>query len=176
MKQLSGLDSAFLYLETDNAPMHIGGVSILDPRTPDGRFTLDTLRQVLAARLDRSRPFTERLASVPWNLGKPYWVEDESFDLDRHLERTQLPEPGGWRELSALTAWELGQPLPRDRPLWKMLLVEGVDGIVNEGVLVIPEGRTMTALDTFRIRGNGGVIRLDGDDARCNYVLFYKRG
>ncbi|MEE8524517.1 MAG: wax ester/triacylglycerol synthase family O-acyltransferase [Thermoanaerobaculia bacterium] len=132
MKQLSGLDSAFLYLETDNAPMHIGGVSILDPRTPDGRFTLDTLRRVLAARLHRSRTFTERLASVPLNLGKPYWIEDESFDLERHLERTQLPEPGGWRELSALTAWELGQLLPRDRPLWKMLLVEGVDGI--EGV------------------------------------------
>lgn len=132
MKQLSGLDSAFLYLETENAPMHIGGVSILDPRTPDGLFTLDTLRKVLAARLHRSRTFTERLASVPLNLGKPYWVEDESFDLDRHLERTQLPEPGGWRELSALTAWELGQVLPRDRPLWKMLLVEGVDGI--EGV------------------------------------------
>ncbi len=132
MKQLSGLDSAFLYLETENAPMHIGGVSILDPRTPNGPFTLDTLKAVLEARLHRSRTFTERLAAVPLNLGKPYWIEDEDFDLDRHLERTQLPEPGGWRELSALTAWELSQVLPRDRPLWKMLLVEGVDGI--EGV------------------------------------------
>jgi WS/DGAT/MGAT family acyltransferase len=132
MKQLSGLDSAFLYLETDNAPMHIGGVSILDARTPNGRFTLDTLRAVLAARLHRSRTFVERLAAVPLNLGKPYWTEDEDFDLDRHLERTQLPEPGGWKELSALIAWELGQLLPRDRPLWKMLFVEGVDGI--EGV------------------------------------------
>ena len=45
------------------------------------------------------------------------------------------------------------------------LFVEGEDGIVNEGSLVIPEGHTLTALESFRIRGNGGVIRLDGDDA-----------
>ncbi len=129
MQQLTGLDSIFLYLETDNAPMHIGGLSILDARTPEGRFGLADLRRILASRLHRSRTFTQRLVEVPLNLGNPYWVEDEDFDLDRHLERTQLPEPGGWKELSALVAWEMSQPLPRDRPLWQILMVEGVDGI-----------------------------------------------
>jgi WS/DGAT/MGAT family acyltransferase len=109
--------------------MHIGGVSILDPRTPRGRFGLDDLRRLLAARLNRSRTFTQRLVEVPLKLGNPYWVEDEEFDLDRHLERTQLPEPGGFKELRALVAWEMSQPLPRDRPLWQLLFVEGVDGV-----------------------------------------------
>ena len=132
MHQLSGLDATFLSLETDNAPMHIAGVAILDARTPTGRFGLDELKTMLVARLDRSRTFTERLVEVPLKLGTPYWTEDESFDIDRHVERTQLPEPGGWRELSALVSWELARKLPRDRPLWQMLFVEGVDGI--EGV------------------------------------------
>lgn len=131
-QQLSGLDASFLTLETPNAPMHIGGVSILEAETPEGPFDLDLLRRLMASRLHVARTFTQKLADVPLKLGKPYWVDDEAFDLDRHLSRTQLPEPGGAHELAALMSWELAQPLPRDRPLWSLLLVEGVDGI--EGI------------------------------------------
>lgn len=132
MHQLTGLDSSFLYLETPNAPMQIAGVSIVDPRTPDGRFGLDQLRALILSRLHVSQTFTQKLVEVPLNLGKPYWETDPDFDIDRHLHRTQLPEPGGWKELSALMAWELQQILPRDRPLWDMLLVEGLDTL--EGI------------------------------------------
>lgn len=129
MKQLSGLDSAFLYLETATSPMHIGGVSILEPDTEEGPFTLDKLKALMASRLHTCRTFTEKLAEVPLNLGRPYWVEDPDFALDRHVERTQLPEPGGMEELRALVEWELAQPLERDRPLWHLLLVEGLDRV-----------------------------------------------
>ena len=104
--------------------MHIGGVSIIERKTSEGPFDLDHLRRLIASRLGASRTLTQRLQEVPLNLGKPYWVEDEDFDLDRHLSRTQLPEPGGWKELGALMAWEFSRPLPRDRPLWELLLVE----------------------------------------------------
>lgn len=132
MQQLTGLDAAFLYLETPNAPMQIGGISIIDPETPDGRFNLDKLRDLLSSRIHTSRTFTQRLMEVPLKLGKPYWIEDEDFDIDRHLSRTQLPEPGGWKELSALMAWEFSQPMDRDKPLWEILLVEGLESV--EGV------------------------------------------
>lgn len=131
MQQLTGLDSAFLYLETENSPMHIGGVSILDANTPDGPLTLDALKELMASRLHTSRAFTQKLTDVPLNLGRPYWVEDPNFDLDQHIEKTQLPEPGGMKELRALVAWEMAQPLDRDRPLWKFLLVEGLNTIDN---------------------------------------------
>ena len=145
MEQLSGLDATFLYLETDNAPMHIGGVSIIDPNQGDGsRFGLEDLRRLMAARLDgheaSAKIFRQRLAEVPLDLGRPYWVEDERFDLDRHIERTQLPEPGGAKELAALAAWEFAERLERDRPLWKFLLVEGVDtvpGVPKGSIAVI---------------------------------------
>ncbi|MEM7585660.1 MAG: wax ester/triacylglycerol synthase family O-acyltransferase [Acidobacteriota bacterium] len=132
MQQLTGLDASFLYLETDNAPMHIGGVSIIDPETPNGRLGLDELRDLLQSRIRTSRTFTQRLVQVPLKLGRPYWIEDENFDINRHITRTQLPEPGGLKELSALMAWEFGQIMDRDKPLWELLLVEGLNTI--EGI------------------------------------------
>ncbi len=136
MEKLSGLDATFLYLETEHAPMHIGGVSIIDPKKPDGsRFGLEDLRRLMRERLPAARIFRQRLAEVPLDLGKPYWVDDEKFDLDFHVERTQLPEPGGARELAALAAWEFGQHLDRTRPLWKFVLVEGVDTVPD-----VPKG------------------------------------
>ncbi len=132
MEQLTGLDASFLYLETANAPMHIGGVSIIDPETAGGRFGLSTLRDLLLSRIHTSRTFTQRLVEVPLKLGKPYWTVDEDFDIDRHLQRTQLPEPGGWKELSALVAWEFSQIMDRDKPLWELILVEGLESV--EGI------------------------------------------
>lgn len=129
MRQLTGLDSAFLYLETERSPMHIGGVAILEPSTPDGPLTLERLKALLRSRLHTSRTFTQKLVDVPLNLGRPYWVDDPDFDLDAHIERTQLPEPGGMEELRALASWEFAQPLDRDRPLWHLLLVEGLDSV-----------------------------------------------
>ncbi len=129
MKQLSGLDSAFLYLETETSPMHIGGVSILQPDTAEGPFSLDKLKDLMRSRLHTCRTFTEKLVDVPLNLGRPYWAEDPDFDLDQHVERTQLPEPGGMEELRALVEWELAQPLDRSRPLWHLLLVEGLEQV-----------------------------------------------
>lgn len=139
MRQLTGLDSAFLYLETDRSPMHIGGVAIIEPTAPDGPFTLERLKDLLRSRLHTSRAFTQKLADVPLNLGRPYWVEDPDFDLDAHVERTQLPEPGGMEELRALASWEFAQPLDRDRPLWHLLLVEGLESVrgVPPGSLAI---------------------------------------
>jgi WS/DGAT/MGAT family acyltransferase len=126
---LSGLDSLFLYLETENAPMHIGGVSLLDVNTPFGRLDFAAFRRVLAARLGAARIFRQKLAPVPLNLGKPYWIDDPDFHIDNHLERTQLPEPGGNREVAALASWEFAHPLNREHPLWQLVWAEGVDGI-----------------------------------------------
>lgn len=112
--------------------MHVAGVAILAGDGEQGRFDFDAAKSFLASRLHLSPTFRRRLLQVPLSLGRPYWVADEDFDLDAHVERTQLPEPGGWKELRALVAWELGQLLDRRRPLWSLLFVEGVDTV--EGV------------------------------------------
>lgn len=129
MQQLSGLDASFLYLETDNAPMHIGGVSILDPTTAAGRLDFAGFEHFIASRLHVTRTFRQKLVEVPLNLGKPYWLDDDAFELGQHVERTELPRPGGMRELAALVSWQMAQHLDRQRPLWHILWVDGVDEV-----------------------------------------------
>ncbi len=140
MQQLSGLDASFLYLETENAPMHIGGVSILDPTTENGKLDFAGFSKFIASRLHVTRTFRQRLVEVPLNLGKPYWIDDDQFELSAHVEQTQLPHPGGMRELSALVSWQLEQQLDRKRPLWHILWASGIDsiaGIPNGSVALI---------------------------------------
>jgi diacylglycerol O-acyltransferase / wax synthase len=126
--QLSGLDAGFLALETPRAPMLVGGVSILGGGTGRRRLTVERLRETLRPRLAGAVALRRQLAAVPLDLARPYWTELEpaDIDLEAHVERTELPAPGGWRELSALMAWELSRPVDRRRPLWQMTFVEGV--------------------------------------------------
>jgi diacylglycerol O-acyltransferase len=141
MRQLSGLDAGFLALETATAPMAIGSVSILDPRAEGGRLDVEGLRRVLQQRLGRAPALRRRLASLPFDLTRPYWVEmpPEEVDLERHVEATGLPRPGGWHELSELIAYELSRPLDRDRPLWQLLFVDGLGDLPEtpEGAVAI---------------------------------------
>lgn len=124
MQALSGLDASFLYLETPNMPMHVGGVSIIE-----GSLDFETFRNLLASRVHLSRSLYQRLVTVPLSLDRPYWIEDPNFNLDYHLHHTALPRPGGWRQLRKLASRLFGQPLDRSRPLWEIVFVEGLDTI-----------------------------------------------
>ena len=126
--QLSGLDAGFLALESTRAPMTVGGLSILDAERAPGGLDVERFRAVLRERLHLAVAFRRRLAALPLDLARPYWSELDldAIDLTAHVERTDLPAPGGWRELSALMAWQLAQPLDRGRPLWHMTFVDGV--------------------------------------------------
>ena len=71
--------------------------------------------------------FQRRLVEVPFRLGHPVWVDDPDFDIDNHLRRAALPSPGGMRELADFAADVVSRQLHRDRPLWEMWIVEGVE-------------------------------------------------
>lgn len=129
MRPLSGLDASFLYLESNRTPMHIGGVYLIDSSESAENFDYQRFHAHIRSRLKRSMIFRERLAEVPLNLSHPYWINDPEFALDFHLPRSALPRPGGYAELMALASRLFAMPLNRDRPLWQMTFVEGVDGI-----------------------------------------------
>ncbi len=47
MKQLSGLDATFLYLETPEMPMHVGALHVFElPAGYKGRFVSDLRRHI----------------------------------------------------------------------------------------------------------------------------------
>ena len=95
MQRLTGLDAAFLALETPSAHMQVLGVAIVDPRPRPRAPFHDRVRALLEARLHLVPPLRRRLVEVPFGLHVPVWIEDPAFDLDYHLRRAALPAPGG---------------------------------------------------------------------------------
>jgi diacylglycerol O-acyltransferase len=128
MQRLSGLDASFLYLETQAQPLHVCSILELDTSTMPGGYTFDRLRDELAVRIKAMPQFREKLADSPLNLDHPVWVDDNNFDVSRHLHRIGLPPPGGRMELAEICGHIAALPLDRTRPLWEMWVIEGVAG------------------------------------------------
>ncbi|HWH43267.1 MAG TPA: wax ester/triacylglycerol synthase family O-acyltransferase [Thermoleophilaceae bacterium] len=122
--RLTGLDASFLHLEDKAAHMHVASVMLFDGEAP----AYDDFVEGLESRLHLVPRYRQRLAFVPWGQGRPRWVDDPSFNLRYHVRHTALPEPGGEDQLRALAGRVFAQQLDRDKPLWEIWLVEGVEG------------------------------------------------
>jgi len=127
---LTALDATFLELEQhdDGALMSIGGALVFDP-PPGGRTpALEEVQATLADRLGRLPRYSQRLSSPSvGGLLWPHWVDDESFDLTNHVSGAALSAPGGDAELWEWIAEFFSHPLDRARPLWKMVLIDGLE-------------------------------------------------
>ena len=128
MERLSGLDASFLYIESPTQPLHVCSILELDTSTVPGGYTFEHLHDELALRIAAIPEFRAKLADSQFNLDYPVWVEDDAFDLDRHLRRIGLPSPGGRRELVEICGHIAAEPLDRSGPLWEMWVIEGVAG------------------------------------------------
>jgi diacylglycerol O-acyltransferase / wax synthase len=121
-ERLQVLDELFLHLEGPNTHMHVGGVAIFEGSPPDPRALVDTI----GSRLHLVPRFRQRLAMVPYGLGRPVWVDDSHFNLDYHVRHTALPPPGDDDQLKRLIERTMSQQLDRTKPLWEIWLVEGL--------------------------------------------------
>lgn len=133
MRQLSELDASFLYLESDTAPMHIGGIYIFDGQDCQTPLTFSTFVSYLRSRLHVVPFFREKLQSVPFRLGHPYWVDDANFSIERHLAYVKMGVRNDQDSLLALASRILQEPLKRDRPLWHITFVDGLATAGAEG-------------------------------------------
>jgi WS/DGAT/MGAT family acyltransferase len=128
MQQLTGLDAAFLALDSPTAYGHVGSVSILDPPAGGEALTLERLTELIESRLYLIPPFRRRLVEVAFGLDKPYWIEDPDFDIEFHVRELGLPSPGDDRQLAVQAARLHARPLDRSRPLWETYLIHGLQG------------------------------------------------
>src|SRR5207253_920523 len=126
--RLTGLDAGFLYMETPTLHMHTLKIAGLDPSTAPGGYSFEQVKQQLGGRLHLLPPFRRRLVPVPFGIHHPLRAEDPDFDLDRHVRRTVARHPGGTHELAAVISDIASRPLERNRPLWELWVVEGLDG------------------------------------------------
>lgn len=126
MKQLSGLDAAFLHLELPEMPMHIGALHLFDlPKNYRGDF-YDDVKAHVAGRMHLAGLFTKKLAHLPLDFANPVWVEDGNVDLDYHVQHVTLSKPGTMAQLEATVGRLHSQLLDRSRPLWEFHVIEGL--------------------------------------------------
>jgi WS/DGAT/MGAT family acyltransferase len=125
-RPLSGLDAGFLYLEAAGTPMHVGSVMLL--RAPN-RQSYDFYKAVVTLmreRMPEAAPLRRVLQDAPLDLGHPHWIESPAVNLDRHIEKRKLAAPGSLDQLWRLVGELHAEPLPRDRPLWQFVVIEGL--------------------------------------------------
>lgn len=128
MERLSGLDAGMLYSESTTVPLHVCSVMELDPSTMSGGYSFAKFCAEVEKRVPAVPEFRCKLADNDFNLDHPVWVEDEEFELSRHLNRVALPSPGGRQELSEVCGHIASVPLDRSKPLWEMWVIEGLGG------------------------------------------------
>lgn len=125
METLSGVDGAFLNLETAATPMHVGSLHLFEVPTGYRGSFYATVRRMMESRM--VPVLRRRLAALPLNLANPVWLQGE-VDLGYHIRRVRLPAPGTWAQLEAVVADLHAELLDRSRPLWMMYVFDGLEG------------------------------------------------
>lgn len=127
-KRLNLVDTAWLNVETENAPMQVGG--LLTFQIPDGA-PKDLPRRIV----EHYHSFTK--AYSPWNHRlrpgalrnvAPEWELLDEIDVEYHFRHSALPAPGGERELGELASRLHSHPLDFRHPPWEAHLIEGLEG------------------------------------------------
>jgi diacylglycerol O-acyltransferase / wax synthase len=122
--RLTGLDASFLHLEDAASHMHVAGVMIFEGEPPP----YEDLLEAIERRLGLVPRYRQRLAFVPFSQGRPKWVDDSHLNLRYHVRATALPSPGSEQQLKELAGRVFAQQLDRDKPLWEIWLVDGLEG------------------------------------------------
>ncbi|MET0911105.1 MAG: wax ester/triacylglycerol synthase family O-acyltransferase [Ilumatobacteraceae bacterium] len=151
MKQLTGLDASFLYMETPTTFGHVNGLSIYQ-RPSDDFDAFDLVYRRFEGMIGRLEPMRRRLVQVPLSLDHPYWIDDPDFDLDYHVRHIGLAPPGAADQLAEQVARIVARPMDRSHPLWECYVIEG-----------LADGRwaMLTKTHHSTIDGASGVILLN---------------
>jgi WS/DGAT/MGAT family acyltransferase len=104
--------------------MHVASTTIFEGPAP----TYDEFVEHLRSRLHLVPRFRQKLAFVPYGQGRPVWVDDPHLNLGYHVRHTALPSPGSEEQLRNFAARAFSQGLDRNKPLWELWLVDGLEG------------------------------------------------
>lgn len=122
VSRLSALDAAFLAIESESAPMHVGWAAIFQPPVDAPAPSFDAIREHIAGRLHRAPRYRQRLEEVPLGLGDPVWVDDAGFDIDLHVRRAEHGD------FDRLVDEVMSTALAHDRALWELWIATLDDG------------------------------------------------
>ncbi|HLM09554.1 MAG TPA: wax ester/triacylglycerol synthase family O-acyltransferase [Thermoleophilaceae bacterium] len=122
--RLSAIDASFLHQEKQASHMHVGALVIFDGPPP----SREEFCAHIGSRLPLVPRYRQKLATPRLEMGRPFWIDDPSFNLDYHARHTALPKPGSEDQLRQLVGRIFSQRLDRSKPLWEVWLVQGLEG------------------------------------------------
>lgn len=118
--RLSSLDVSMLYAESPTWHMHVGGMMVFE----ESDISIDEIREIINSRLQRVPRFRKKLMWVPYEAGRPIWIDDPDFDIRYHVRHAGLASPGGLNELREMFARLMSTALDRTRPLWEIWIID----------------------------------------------------
>ena len=119
LDRMSSVDYAWRRMDSASNLMVINAALMFD-----GPLDLQRLRQTIAGRLLAYPRFRQR---VVLRGRTPYWQEMAGFELDDHLQHHSLSQNWGRAELQHYLSGLAHEPLPEDRPLWQLHVLENAD-------------------------------------------------
>ena len=125
-KKLSSMDASFLYLETPEMPMHVGSMAIFKLKDGYQGDFFEDFKKMIADRIHVAPILKARLEKAPLDIDNPSWIEDDQFDINRHIFRGGLPAPHDRATLERTVGWIHAKLLNRARPLWEFYVFEGM--------------------------------------------------
>lgn len=124
MEALTLVDMGFLYTETVTSPKHVAGLQIFSiPDNYQGHFSRDLFDNLMSQQ-DVKPPFNQKLKRQI--TGQYFWQEDSNIDLSYHVRFAMLPQPGNDHQLLSFVEHQHETLLDRHRPLWEMILIDGL--------------------------------------------------
>ncbi|MDC9015621.1 WS/DGAT/MGAT family O-acyltransferase [Mycobacterium marinum] len=126
MELMMPTDSMFLFVESREHPMHVGGLSLFEPPEGAGPDFVRNFYEALVANDEFQPTFRKHPATIGGGIARVAWAYDDDLDVDYHVRRSALPSPGRVRDLLELTSRLHTSLLDRHRPLWELHVVEGL--------------------------------------------------
>jgi diacylglycerol O-acyltransferase len=147
--RLSALDASFLDVETASAHMHVGWAAAFDPPSERPAPSFEQLRDHIGRRLHRAPRYRQRLVGVPLGVARPVWIDDDRFDITRHVR------PAESTSLGELAGSVMSTPLSRERPLWELWIADRLDdgriGVVGKAHHCMVDGVAAVELATVML-------------------------
>jgi hypothetical protein len=144
-------DAFFLHVEEAGDPQIVGGLVVFE--YADGEPGLEAIREVVEGELERLPRFTQRIVQ-PGRWRRPRWVAAPPLDWSWHVVAREVPDRAG---MNAAVADLAAERFPRDRPLWRIALLEQPDGhrafvILMHHAIADGIGTVIQALNLLRPR------------------------
>lgn len=124
---LKPIDAVWLMMESADTPLHVGVLAIFKKPPRAAANYLSQLAASMRETPASCAPWNYRLAGDSLIGPALRLLEVRDVDLNYHFQHSALPEPGGERELGVMVSRLHSPALDRNRPLWEVHLIEGLE-------------------------------------------------